>query len=87
MFSLFRMLSKKPILFKSFTNLTVEELDNIYEKEMAKKIYQTENTTFIIQMKKRKDVIRIGRPFKLDLENIKIYSTAIENVYLFRQAI
>jgi hypothetical protein len=31
------MLSRKPILFKSFTGLTVKEFDVIYDKEMAKR--------------------------------------------------
>ena len=30
-------LSKKPILFKSFTGLTVKEFDDIYDKEIVKR--------------------------------------------------
>ncbi len=30
-------LSKKPLLFKSFTGHTVQEFDSIYKKEIAKK--------------------------------------------------
>jgi len=30
-------LSKKPILFKSFTGLKVQEFDNIYDREIAKR--------------------------------------------------
>jgi hypothetical protein len=30
-------LSKKPLLFKSFTGLTVKEFDNIYDKEIIKR--------------------------------------------------
>jgi hypothetical protein len=29
-------LSRKPMLFKSFTGLTVKEFDDIYDKDMAK---------------------------------------------------
>jgi hypothetical protein len=31
------ILSKKPLLFKSFTGLTVKEFDNIYDKEIIKR--------------------------------------------------
>ncbi len=30
------MLTKQPLLFKSFPDLTVKEFDDIYDKEMAK---------------------------------------------------
>jgi hypothetical protein len=30
-------LSKKPLLFKSFTGLTVKEFDDIYDKEITKR--------------------------------------------------
>jgi len=30
-------LSKKPLLFKSFTGLTLQEFDDIYDKKLAKK--------------------------------------------------
>jgi hypothetical protein len=37
-------LSKKPLLFKSFTGLTVVEFDNIYDKEeMTKRYHKHEN--------------------------------------------
>jgi hypothetical protein len=32
-------LSKKPLLFKSFTGLTVQEFDDIYDKEEITKRY------------------------------------------------
>ncbi|HEY6534425.1 MAG TPA: hypothetical protein VIY08_01235 [Candidatus Nitrosocosmicus sp.] len=31
----YERLSRKPLLFKSFTGLTVQEFDNIYNKEIA----------------------------------------------------
>jgi len=38
----YERLSKKPLLFKSFTGLTVQEFGNIYKiKKDSKKIYQT----------------------------------------------
>ena len=36
MFS-YDILSKKPLLFKSSTGLTVKEFDNIYDKEIIKR--------------------------------------------------
>jgi hypothetical protein len=32
----YERLSKKPLLFKSFTGLTVQEFDDIYDKEISK---------------------------------------------------
>jgi hypothetical protein len=62
-------LSKKPLLFKSFTGLTVQEFDDIFDKEITKRYYKHE----IQRLSKRKDSrernIGAGRPFKLDLEN------------------
>lgn len=61
-------LSKKPLLFKSFTGLTVQEFDDIYDKEIAKKYTKHE----IQRLSKRKDRKRdmgAGRPFKLDLKD------------------
>ncbi|MER5176192.1 MAG: hypothetical protein ABJB73_10520, partial [Candidatus Nitrosocosmicus sp.] len=62
-------LSKKPLLFKSFTGLTVKEFDNIYDKEIAKRYEEYE----IKRLSKRKDREReigaIGRHFKLDIKD------------------
>jgi hypothetical protein len=62
-------LSKKPILFKSFTGLTVKEFDGIYDNEMAKRYCKHE----IKRLSKRKDSrersIGAGRHFKLDVKN------------------
>jgi len=35
-------LSKRPLLFRSFTGLTVVELDSIYDKEITKRYYKNE---------------------------------------------
>jgi hypothetical protein len=58
-------LSRKPLLFKSFTGLTVQEFDNIYSKKIAKKYdkYELQRLS-----SKRKDVRErkagaVGRPF------------------------
>ena len=59
-------LSKKPPLFKSFTGLTLQEFDDIYNKDVAKRYEKHE----IKRLSKRKDRERekygAGRPFKLD---------------------
>ena len=60
-------LSKKPTLFKSFTGLTVNEFDDIYDKEITKRYDNHE----IQRLTKRKDKRKIGagRPFKIDIKN------------------
>ena len=62
-------LSKKPLLFKSFTGVTVEEFDNIYDKEIIKRYDEHE----IKRLSKRKDTrereVGAGRHFKLDVKN------------------
>jgi hypothetical protein len=61
-------LSKKPLLFKSFTGLTVREFDNIYNKEITKR-YAKHETQRLSKRKDRERKFGAGRPFKLDLEN------------------
>ena len=64
----YERLSKKPLLFKSFTGLDVKEFDNIYEKEITKRYHKHE----IKRLSKRKDrerEIGAGRHFKLDIKN------------------
>ncbi len=64
----YEKLSKKLLLFKSFTGLTVQEFDDIYDKEIAKRYDKYE----IQRLSKRKDRERdiwAGRPFKLDIKN------------------
>jgi len=56
------------LLFKSFTGLSVQAFDNIYNKEISKK-----NTKYEIKRlskgKERKRDMGAGRPFKLDLKD------------------
>jgi Helix-turn-helix of DDE superfamily endonuclease len=63
----YERLSKKPLLFKSFTGLTVEEFDNIYSKIERK--YEKHEVQRLSKRKGRKRDIGAGRSFKLDLEN------------------
>jgi DDE superfamily endonuclease/Helix-turn-helix of DDE superfamily endonuclease len=60
-------LSKKPLLFKSFTGLTVQEFDDIYNKEITKRYHKYELQR-LSKRKDRKRDIGAGRPFKLDLK-------------------
>ena len=61
-------LSTKPKLFKSFTGLTLQEFDEIYDKEITKRYKKHE----IKRLSSRKDKEgerrygAVGRPFKLD---------------------
>ena len=59
------------MLFKSFTGLTVQEFDSIYNKKIAKRYYKYELQR--LSSTKRKDVRErkagAGRPFKLDVKD------------------
>ena len=65
MFSYSR-LSRKPLLFKSFTGITIAEFDRIFEKIEGKyKKYEIKR----LSTKRRERRIGAGRPFKLHLQN------------------
>jgi hypothetical protein len=68
MFS-YERLSRKPSLFKSFTGLTVQQFDDIYDKEIAKRYDKSEIQRLSKRDKNRERNIGAGRPFKLDLKN------------------
>jgi hypothetical protein len=61
--------SKKPLLFKSFTDLTVQQFDDIYDKEITKRYGKYEIQRLSKRNKDRERNIGAGRPFKLDLKN------------------
>jgi hypothetical protein len=61
-------LSRKPLLFRSFTGLTVQQFDDIFDKEIIKK-YDKHEIQRLSKRKDRKRDIGAGRPFKLDLKN------------------
>src|SRR6476646_12263533 len=69
MFS-YERLSKKPLLFKSFTGLTVQEFDDIYDKEITKRYgkYEIRRLSFKIKHVRERRV-GAGRPFKLDVKD------------------
>lgn len=56
------------MLFKSFTGLTVQKFDDIYDKKIAKK-YARHETQRLSKRKDRERDVGAGRPFKLDLKN------------------
>ena len=61
-------LSRKPLLFKSFTGLKVQEFDNIYDKEITKRYHDYELKR-LSKRKNRKQSIGAGRHFKLVVKN------------------
>ena len=61
-------LSRKPLLFKSFTGLTVKEFDDIYKMEIAKR-YDKHEMRRLSKRKERERSIGAGRHFKLDVKN------------------
>src|SRR6476660_10376183 len=61
-------LYQKPLLFKSFTGLTVQQFDDIYDKEITKR-YVKHELQRLFKRKDRKRDIGAGRPFKLDVKD------------------
>jgi hypothetical protein len=64
----YERLSKKPLLFKSFTGLTVQEFDNIFQKEITKR-YAKHEIQRLSKRENRERDIGAGRHFKLDIKN------------------
>lgn len=64
----YERLSKKPLLFKSFTGLTVQQFDNIFDNEIIKR-YDKHETQRLSKRKNRERGIGAGRPFKLNIKN------------------
>ncbi|MER5174554.1 MAG: hypothetical protein ABJB76_01610, partial [Candidatus Nitrosocosmicus sp.] len=65
----YERLSKKPLLFKSFTGLTVKEFDDIYDNEIIKRYDNHEIKRLSTKSKDRERKYGAGRPFKLDVKN------------------
>jgi hypothetical protein len=66
----YERLSRKPLLFKSFTGLTVQEFDNIYDKEITKRYDEYKLKRLSWKRKEdRKRKAGAGRPFKLDIRD------------------
>jgi hypothetical protein len=60
-------LSKKPLLFKSFTGLTVQEFDDTYDNKITKRYAKYEIKRLSKINNNRERNIGAGRHFKLDL--------------------
>ena len=57
------------MLFKSFTGLTVQEFDGIYDKEIAKRYERHEIQRLFKRKVDRKRMYGTGRPFKFDVKD------------------
>jgi hypothetical protein len=64
----YERLSRKPLLFKLFTGLTVHEFDDIHDNKMAKKYTKHELKRLSKRLNKKRK-IGAGRLFKLDLRD------------------
>jgi hypothetical protein len=63
------MLSRKPLLFKSFTGLTVREFDDMHDKGISKRYCRHEIRRLSKRKNKRERSIGAGRRFKIDVKN------------------
>jgi Helix-turn-helix of DDE superfamily endonuclease len=75
------MLSRKPLLFKSFTGLSVQEFDDVYDKDIKKRYHDYE-TKRLSKRKDRERSIGPGRPFKLDLKDRFIMLLVYYRLYI-----
>jgi hypothetical protein len=57
---------QKTMLFKSFTGLTVQEFDDIYDKQIVKR-YEKQELKRLSKKEDRKRKIGADRQFKLDI--------------------
>ncbi len=59
------------MLFKSFTGLTVQEFDVIYNKEISKRYVKHESKRLSYKRKenRKREIGAVGRHFKLDVKN------------------
>ena len=65
----YERLSKKPLLFKSFTGLTVQQFDNIYDKEIIKRYAKHEIQRLSKRKNKERGIGAVGIHFKLNIKN------------------
>lgn len=62
-------LSRKPLLFKAFTGLSVQQFDDIYKNELEKRYTKYEIKRLSHKKDKRERAIGAGRNFKLNVKN------------------
>ena len=77
----YNTLSKKPLLFKSFTGLSVQEFDNMYNNQIIKK-YTKYEIKRLSKGKERKREMGAGRPFKLDVKDRCIMLLVYYHLYI-----
>ena len=75
-------LSNKPLLFKSFTGLSVREFDDIYDNQIAKRHGRHEIKRLSNRKDSRKRSIGAGRHFKLDVKNRFLMLLAYYRLYI-----
>src|SRR6476620_5618916 len=77
-------LSKKPLLFKSFTGLTVQEFDSIYNKKISKRYskYELHRLSSKIKADRKRKAGAVGRPFKLDVKNRSLMLLVYYRLYI-----
>ena len=74
-------LSRKPLLFKSFTGLTVKEFDDIYKMEITKR-YGKHEMQRLSKRKSRERRLGAGRHFKMDIKNRFIMLLVYYRLYI-----
>ena len=75
-------LSTKPLLFKSFTGLTVEEFDDIYDNGISKRYGKHEIRRLFKRKDRERSVGASGRHFKLDVKNRFLMLLACYRLYI-----
>ena len=86
----YNRLSKKPLLFKLFTGLTIKEFDEIYDK-ITKRYVKHEVQRLSKRKYRERDIGAAGRPFTRDTRNrflmllvyYRLYITYILAGFLF----
>ena len=55
--------NKKPLLFESFTGFTVQQFDNIYDKEITKRYVKHEVQRLSKRKNRERGIGAAGRPY------------------------
>jgi hypothetical protein len=83
----YERLSKKPLLFKSFTGLAIPEFDDIFDKEITKR-YAKHEIQRLSKRENRERDIGAGRHFKLDIKKQVSYAfdilSSVHNLHISR---
>jgi hypothetical protein len=74
-------LFRKPLLFKSFTGLSVQQFDDIYQK-IEEKYANHETNRLLIHNKDRKRAVGAGRHFKLVVKDRVIMVLVYYRLYI-----